>query len=400
MFVFRRDDLPADPEFPAQLDKLGYFINDKDRIRKISDPEQEFQFKINKNPRWNEVQRAAMNACIRDIVMSRLRALGLTTLKLPLFPGPTDPHVPILVSSNLSTASRIIVVLGEPVQDLGIWAYRSVGTDGIDFGSAVRFARAVLHPDSSTATNKSPSHKTGANNHPDTALVLANTGQLIWHCGSQSAMTMQSWLALPRESAVDPPLTMTHRNTIRGNENWQAHVDCVFDEILAPGSRLVRDDVQVQVVGIADGGLGAIRYLASRWQEWHTRISSICLTNPLHFTHLELSPDIHTIIDCDSPTTPTSSVPSFASFIATRCRAYVLSQEPLGLPVPGASAHGCNCFSSGEALNVECIFPRACDAMLDWLDLTYREPGFCEDRLQLVEFDGEDRSGGGVEVGL
>lgn len=198
--------------------------------------------------------------------MSRLRALGLTTLKLPLFSNPTDPHVPILVSSNLSTASRVIVVFGEPLQDLGIWAYRSVGTDGIDYGSAVRFARAVLHPDGSSpgTGTKATSHKTEPTNLPDTALILANTGQLIWHCGSQSAMTLQSWLALPRESAVDPPLTMTRRNTIRNNENWQAHIDCVFNEVLAPGSRLVRDDVQVQIVGIADGGQGAIRYLAAR----------------------------------------------------------------------------------------------------------------------------------------
>lgn len=82
MFVFGREDLPADPVFPAELDKLGsvqvqpfssgareltrlskssYFINESDQIRKISDPSQEFQFKINKNERWNQVQRGAMN---------------------------------------------------------------------------------------------------------------------------------------------------------------------------------------------------------------------------------------------------------------------------------------------------------------------------------------------------
>ena len=44
---------------------IRYFINDKDQIRKISDPEQEFQFKINKNPRWNERQREVMNGMLR-----------------------------------------------------------------------------------------------------------------------------------------------------------------------------------------------------------------------------------------------------------------------------------------------------------------------------------------------
>jgi hypothetical protein len=81
MFVYRKEDLPKDPVFPAELDKLGYalpqsfsraglaansarnsyFMNDNDQIRRISDPEQEFQFKINRNPRWNELQREAMN---------------------------------------------------------------------------------------------------------------------------------------------------------------------------------------------------------------------------------------------------------------------------------------------------------------------------------------------------
>ena len=40
---------------------IRYFINDRDQIRKISDPKQEFLFKINKNDRWNEMQREAMN---------------------------------------------------------------------------------------------------------------------------------------------------------------------------------------------------------------------------------------------------------------------------------------------------------------------------------------------------
>lgn len=36
-------------------------MNDKDQIRKITRPNEEFQFKINRNPRWNEAQREAMN---------------------------------------------------------------------------------------------------------------------------------------------------------------------------------------------------------------------------------------------------------------------------------------------------------------------------------------------------
>jgi hypothetical protein len=185
--------------------------------------------------------------------------LGMGTLRLPLISTPTEPHVPIMVSANLSTASRIIVVFGEPVQDLGIWAYRSVGTDGIDAGSAVSLARAVLYPETKQeGTNTEASTKRG-----DTALVLANTGQLIWNCGARKAMTLPSWLAHPRSSAVDPPLMMTRRNKIPENGHWEEHIACVFNEILADRGRLVRADAKIDIVGLADGGLGAVRYLAN-----------------------------------------------------------------------------------------------------------------------------------------
>ncbi|RDW72311.1 uncharacterized protein DSM5745_07483 [Aspergillus mulundensis] len=379
MFVYRREDLPADPVFPADLKELGYFINDKDQIRKISDPTQDFQFKINKNDRWNEVQRGAMNECIREIVLSRLRNLGLITLCLPLTSGPKKPHVPVLVSRNLASASRIILVFGEPVQDLGIWAYRSVGAEAINAGSAVDFVKAILH-DSTSRTSK----KGG-----DVAVVLANTGQLIWHCGTGRAMTIPTWLALPRPSAVDPPLAETRRNKIPGNANWQEHVDSVFEGIFAARGRLVRRDAKIDVIGVSEGGLGAVRYLARNWSNWCTNISAIALANPLHTKF-----DLHEI---NTPTKNTTSDPtSFASFISSRCRAYVLSPEPLGLPISITETqeldHGCNCFSGGEALHAECIMPSAWRHMMAWLGRAFEDQGLCEAQLVVREV------GGGGEV--
>ncbi|GIJ99333.1 hypothetical protein Aspvir_001463 [Aspergillus viridinutans] len=365
MFVYRPQDLPQDPVFPADLEKLGYFINEKDQIRKIANPEQEFQFKINRNDRWNDLQRASMNECIRTIVSSRLRSLGLTTIRLPLSSGPKDPHVPIWVSANLARASRVIVVFGEPIQDLGIWAYRTVGTEGINAGSAVAFARAIL------------GQKSGAGfKDADTALLLANTGQLIWHCGSSRAVTQQTWLALPRSSAVDAPLTMTRRNKIPSNQDWQEHVACVFDEILSARGRLVREDVKIDIIGLSEGGLGAIRYLATEWDSWRPYISAITLSNPLHHTHIDLAEE--------SPSVPSS----FISFVSSRCRAYVLSDKPVGFPVPGFQEHGCNCYSSGEALHTECIMPNAWEDMLEWLAKMYANPSDGEAHLEFKELDG------------
>ncbi|OOF95955.1 hypothetical protein ASPCADRAFT_405644 [Aspergillus carbonarius ITEM 5010] len=389
MFVFGRKDLPADPVFPADLTKLGYFINDNDQIRMIMDPEKEFQYKINKHERWNDMQREAMNTCIRNIVSSRLHDLGLVTLRLPLTAKPTDPHVPILVSKNISSASRVIVVFGEPIQDLGVWAYRTIGHESIDAGSAVAFARAVLNEKVDADSTTDPNSKVTNNNLSDTALVLANTGQLVWHCRSRRAMTLASWPCVPRESAVDPPPAMTRRNKIPGNGNWQEHVNYVFDEILAARGRLVRADAKIGVIGLADGGLGAIRYLANNWESWRPYISAICLSNPLHLASIDLGAQQNT-----------EDSSSFASFISSRCRGYMISNQPVGLPVASSHDHGCNCYSSGEGLNVECIMPQAWKNMLEWLDQTFADPNHCEARLVIREFSGNGLPEGFVDEEL
>ncbi|KAJ9201920.1 hypothetical protein DTO164E3_3358 [Paecilomyces variotii] len=362
MFVFRREDLPPDPAFPADLEKLGYFINDNDQIRKISDPEKEFVFKINRNDRWNLLNREAMNACIRSIVHSRLCALGLSVLRLPLNAGPEDRHVPIMISSNLKTASRVIVVFGEPVQDLGIWAYRTISTEGIDAGSAVAFAKAVLgYEDTKT----------------DTALILANTGQLIWYNAEGRAITHPSWLALPKESAVDPLPRMTHRNKIPRNGNWEEHVQCVFEDVLKARGELLSENAKIDIIGLAEGGLAAVTYLAEKWSEWSSHISAMCLANPLHYNGIHIFPD---------PSSASSETEnSFENFISSRCRAYVLSDRPVNDPVPGAADHNCNCYASGEELNVECIMPKAWRSMMEWLGKAHTDPNFGEVQLVLQE---------------
>lgn len=83
MFVYRDKNLPPDPEYPADLKKLGYvpqmtcenrprthsisrfFITEGDLIRQIADPEAEYKYKINRNDRFNVKNREAMNGLYR-----------------------------------------------------------------------------------------------------------------------------------------------------------------------------------------------------------------------------------------------------------------------------------------------------------------------------------------------
>lgn len=186
------------------------------------------------------------------MIKARLHDVGLEDLRLPLREKADgqiiqsrleEAHVPIMVSSNLRTASRIIVVFGEPVQDFGVWAYRIIGQDKINKGSAVDFARAVLGEEG---------------NRTGTALVLANTGQLLWNCAYSRAVTNVTWASLPRPAGNWGPPAMSWRTKIPGNKDWREHIAHVFDKVLRP---CVNEKTRIDIIGMSEGGLGAIEYL-------------------------------------------------------------------------------------------------------------------------------------------
>lgn len=186
------------------------------------------------------------------MINTRLHDAGLEDLRLPLREKadgqivqsrPDEAHVPIMVSGNLRKASRIIVVFGEPVQDFGVWAYRLIGGDKINKGSAVDFARAVLGADD---------NKTG------NALVLANTGQLLWNSLYSRAVTNVTWASLPRPAANWGPPAMSWRTKIPGNNDWREHIHHVFSKVLWP---CTREGTRIDIIGMSEGGLGAIEYL-------------------------------------------------------------------------------------------------------------------------------------------
>lgn len=200
--------------------------------------------------------------CIRQIVLHRLEEAGLETWRLPLKDGSdehhmpsSEPHIPILVSRNLAGASRVVLVFGEPTQDLGIWAYRSVGRDGVNFGSAVDFTKAVL----GERTNR-----TG------TALIIANTGQLLWHHATSRAVSQQTWMAADRPAGNWGPATMTYRNKISANKTWSEHIEYIFEHVLWP---LLGEKSRVEVIGMAEGGQGALEYLQKRCKRNLARIA-------------------------------------------------------------------------------------------------------------------------------
>ena len=193
--------------------------------------------------------------CIRRNVMSRLLSSSLSITRLPLDTPANQNHIPVLTSTNLSTAKRIIVYIGESSQDLGIFAYRVVGKESIASGSAIEFARNVHD------LSDSP------------ALVIANPGQLIWHRRGQEAVTQPTWYALPRRSAVSGPIRLDSvKNRIPKNENVQQHLKCVFNEVL--GQR-ASPDARIHVVANGDGAHEVVEFLQEEWDKWGSRIDAM-----------------------------------------------------------------------------------------------------------------------------
>lgn len=194
---------------------------------------------------------------IRENVGRRLAALGLKTIELSS--GQACPFVPILYSANIASAKRLVLYFGESNQDLGIFAYRTIGQISTAAGSAIEFVTDIQDvPDGAEAPG----------------IVIGNCGQLIFHRNSHRAMTQQTWSALPRETAVTQPYRMdSHNNHPAGNETPKAHIDFVLSWVKEHAGK----DVKIDVVGVGDAIEDLVKVLRRRWGEFKKNISAVAV---------------------------------------------------------------------------------------------------------------------------
>ena len=145
------------------------------------------------------------------------------------------------------------------MQDLGIFAHRIIGQDSIASGSALDFVHTIK----------------SSRDSADTAVVIANLGQLVWYRRGQRAMTIASWNALPRKTGVGNPMRIdTVKNHIPGNEDTKEHVKSVFEEVLG---KLARQDAVIDLIGLGDGAEEAVGYLDQNWNQWERKVRAICV---------------------------------------------------------------------------------------------------------------------------
>ncbi|KAI2617134.1 Arb2 domain-containing protein [Hypoxylon sp. NC1633] len=363
--MFRRkwSGLPADPQFPVDIKELGYFINEDDEVRSIENPDYYFKFFLNRNERWNDRQRYAMNQATQGIIWDRLEKLDMKKVLLPLgTTDPTTPHVPIFVTRDIAIKTRIIVIFGESMQDLGILAHRIIGgPGGVNRGSMVSIVSALQKQHSSPTDPNPP------------GVILANMGELIWWPAGNRTLSSTAFDAVPMKSAVHNGNAITDKNRVPGNEDMKLHVNYIFDKAIP---HFLNKRAKIDVVGLGDGADVVEEYLdlPPVWEVWKDRINCLALVGGLH---------------------PVEDLRSeeFKVFLRNKARAYAPSLEPVGTVLSGPDGNprtstftqlGCPIFSSGEQHYMETLLIQGSDVVLSWLqevadtppDQDYKNPEF------------------------
>ncbi|KAI2781478.1 Arb2 domain-containing protein [Daldinia loculata] len=347
--MFRRkwSGLPADPDFPVDLSKLGYFINEDDEVRAIENPDNYFHFFFNRNTRWNERQRYAMNQALQYVIWERLEKLGLKKELLPLGTSDTNkPNVPIFVSSDIATKSRVVVIFGEPVQDLGVLAHRIIGgPGGINKGSMISVVSALQKQCSSPSDSSPP------------GIILANMGELIWYPEGKRTLSRSAFAAAPMQSAVHYTNVIGKGNMIEKNSTARMHVGHIFQEVI-PHFTKNNAKIDIIVLGGSADYVEEFLDLPLMWNAWKNRISCLAIVGGLY------------------PVWDLKNDEFVNVFMKNKARAYITSVEPAGMVISGPEGNpktttftqmGCPVFSSGEPNYTETALITGSEVILGWL---------------------------------
>ncbi|KAF3941313.1 hypothetical protein ABW19_dt0202266 [Dactylella cylindrospora] len=316
--------------FPVDMKKLG-----QDQIRQIEDPDEGFKYFIHKIERINERHREAMDECIRRILDKRFAAEGLSKHHLPLGSDiKKDRCLPILVSNDIETAEKVLVIIGNTVDDLGVWSVREMEGPGINHGSMV----------STVKTAKAAGY----------SVLILNCGQLIYSPELGRAATYQSWKCSTKKSPyIDEVI-----NRVPGHENVERHVRTTLELVkgkLLGGNGKAGKKIHMLTYGW--GCWGLMRYLNDKFDEWKPSLEAIIAVESTH-----------------SPNDITNR--GLENFLRTRTRAYIVHSEPAGNFVPD-KRFICQTFSSNQ-LYSECIIPNIWESvMLPWLKRVEEDPEGC-----------------------
>ena len=116
-------------------------------------------------------------------------------------------------------------------------------------------------------------------------IIILNPGQLLYSPNENKCMTLPTWNARKRPSAISKPYAInTNHNLVPGHTNAQEHISTVFDHVIP---QMVKDDVNLYVIGITDGAENFIHWFdrnADVEGSMSNNIWAMAFTEPSHDT--------------------------------------------------------------------------------------------------------------------
>ena len=246
--------------------------------------------------------------------MDRVSALGMEKLYLPHLSNTkpdAEPHIPILAppADILKTRKRVIVLINDTLQDLGILAYRQLQREfGLNGGSVVNFAKDIISR-STEADSDSDLSKDGVaveDKTKDTpGLIVMNCGQLLYSHKTNETLSMRSWIAKPRKSICHDVIEVHEKdNRVEGHRDPEEHMKSVFDTVIH-NPDFVAVDAEVYVIAIQNGADHLLGLLGSG-RKFHYSIDNIistiliCTTADKYTARITAMAIVDTMIDATS----------------------------------------------------------------------------------------------------
>ena len=192
---------------------------------------------------------------------------------IPLDTPLADPHIPIFITSNLSSKRRVVVVFGGSTQDLGVIAGRVVnGPGGVSQGSMVFLVQALSAQVLSEEDQSTP------------GIVIANTGQTYWWPEGDRPLTITSSGEIPLSSLASAGRRMIPQlNQVRGNESSEKHVEHMLGTALPI---LLNKEAKLEIIAVGDSCDAVQQYfdIKENWDIWKGRLSGMVLAGTVYDT--------------------------------------------------------------------------------------------------------------------
>ncbi|KAF7184939.1 hypothetical protein HII31_13751 [Pseudocercospora fuligena] len=273
--MFRLERPPPEPKYEADLEKLGFRLNEKYQFIENGGV---FDFYHTDNDQANELRKEAFHTAARIKIAEVLRErcgvqeLYLTGSKYH-YERPQEPHVSILCTkvSELKKKHDIVVIIGEASEDAGIWAWRVAGKEGgIESGSAIGVAARLqsfgqgMRDDDFEDEREEPevrANQVGKESEKDTTpgLIVLNPGQLLYSHEMNKNMTHTSWLHRRRPHALsDPCVIDPMHNRVKSHQDAETHLHTCFEHVL---QQIMPDGARLYCIMIGDGSTHGLHVL-------------------------------------------------------------------------------------------------------------------------------------------